>query len=315
MVHSAGGKKEGEAFVARAPGRDGRHRRQPKSLFGDCATQEAFKQRRRVADAERALAVKPTKKAQEDVRIGSNLVERAVGRLDELRKPASTSGLGRIYPGSYCPVVVMEEGRHVVRPMRYRCRLPGWNEVMERKYPGTYNARRDNLEKSWGKVFGITHGVVLATSFYEHVDRDGSDTIFEFKPADGSDMIAACIWTRTVDRDGEVLYSFAAVTDDPPAEISEAGHDRCIIPIKRENLDAWLTPNGDHAAMYAILDDRERPFSERPSRTGPAIRIAAQTVPISCAASMLMSRFTPSGRPSSSLPSMKVFAFALNCAR
>lgn len=27
----------------------------------------------------------------------------------------------------------------------YQCRLPGWNEAMERKYPGTYNARRDNL--------------------------------------------------------------------------------------------------------------------------------------------------------------------------
>src|SRR3546814_4429866 len=36
-------------------------------------------------------------------------------------------------------------------PMCYQCRLPGWNEVIERKFPGTYNARRDKLESSWGK--------------------------------------------------------------------------------------------------------------------------------------------------------------------
>ena len=53
---------------------------------------------------------------------------------------------------------------------------------------------------------------------------------------------------------------FAAVTDDPPAEIAAAGHDRCIIPIKRANVDAWLHPQVSNlGAQYAILDDRERP--------------------------------------------------------
>ena len=40
----------------------------------------------------------------------------------------------------------------------------------------------------------------------------------------------------------ESLLSFAAVTDDPPAEIAAAGQDRCIIPIKPANVDAWLQP-------------------------------------------------------------------------
>ena len=42
-----------------------------------------------------------------------------------------------------------------------------------------------------------------------------------------------------------------------------AGHDRCIIPIRPENIDAWLSPDpGNLAAQYAILDDRERPYYE-----------------------------------------------------
>ncbi|WP_345779291.1 SOS response-associated peptidase family protein [Lysobacter sp. M2-1] len=225
--------------------------------------QELFKQRKRIADAERALLTKETKKAREEARIGRNKVEAALERLEELKSSGSGSGLGRIYPGSYCPVVVMENGERVIRPMRYRCRLPGWTEVVERKYPGTYNARRDKLEESWGKVFGYNHGVVLATAFYEHVDREGKDTILEFKPQASEGLIAACLWTHTVDADGGDLLSFALVTDDPPPEVAAAGHDRCIIPLKPENVNAWLQPDPKNlAALYAILDDRERPYYE-----------------------------------------------------
>jgi len=50
------------------------------------------------------------------------------------------------------------------------------------------------------------------------------------------------------------LLSFTAITDEPPQEIAAAGHDRCIIPIKPENIDAWLDPDpADLAAQYASL--------------------------------------------------------------
>jgi putative SOS response-associated peptidase YedK len=59
------------------------------------------------------------------------------------------------------------------------------------------------------------------------------------------------------------LLSFAATTDEPPPEVAAAGHNRCIVPIKAENLDAWLNPNAsDLAALHAILDDRDRPYYE-----------------------------------------------------
>ena len=42
-----------------------------------------------------------------------------------------------------------------------------------------------------------------------------------------------------------------------------AGHDRCIIPIKEENIDAWLNPDPKNLdAMEAILDDRARRYYE-----------------------------------------------------
>lgn len=72
----------------------------------------------------------------------------------------------------------------------------------------------------------------------------------------------ACLWSHWQEDDGSLL-SFAAITDEPPAEVAAAGHDRCIIPIKPENVDAWLSPQGHPLAeQYAILDDRERPYYE-----------------------------------------------------
>jgi len=42
-----------------------------------------------------------------------------------------------------------------------------------------------------------------------------------------------------------------------------AGHDRCVIPLRPENLDAWLNPDpSDLLGAYLLLDDRQPvPFS------------------------------------------------------
>lgn len=76
-------------------------------------------------------------------------------------------------------------------------------------------------------------------------------------------MLVACLWSHWTGPDEPDLLSFAAITDEPPAEVAAAGHDRCIIPIKPENIDAWVNPNSrDRKALYAILDGRERPYYE-----------------------------------------------------
>jgi hypothetical protein len=45
--------------------------------------------------------------------------------------------------------------------------------------------------------------------------------------------------------------------------VAAAGHDRCIVPIKSEHIEAWLNPDKNNlAAQFAILDDRARPYYE-----------------------------------------------------
>jgi putative SOS response-associated peptidase YedK len=233
---------------------------------------ELFKQKTRLTTAERSLRGKPTKKAENDRRIATDKIERAQRNLDDLRRKEPLPRDSRIFPGQYATVMILQDGKRTLVPMRYQCRLPGWNEVMERKFPGTYNARRDNLERTWGKLFGYRHGIMVVNAFYENVsrhkmehrelapDEQEENVVLEFRPNPPHDMLVACLWSFD-ERDG--LYSFAAITDEPPPEIAAAGHDRCIIPIKREHLDAWLDPDPTNLpALQAILDDRDRPYYE-----------------------------------------------------
>lgn len=230
--------------------------------------QELFKQRTRLADAERTLLTKTTKAATESKRIATSKMAWAQGKLADLRRTELIPQDSRIYPGYYAPVIVMENGRKVVKPMRYQCRPAGKPAFYDTKYPGTYNARRDNLEGFWREQFGHTHGLMVINAFYEHVELPGSDgepekVILEFKPRPTQAMLVACLWSRWVAPGEPDLLSFAAITDEPPEEVAAAGHDRCIIPIKPENVDAWLNPDPRNlGALYAILDDRERPYYE-----------------------------------------------------
>jgi putative SOS response-associated peptidase YedK len=223
--------------------------------------QELFKQRKRLADAERKLAEKHTKAAAESQRIASNKVEQLLEWIESAKRTTVESRDCRIFPNSYAPVLIWRDGQRQIVPMRYMLRPAGKPPTID-KLATLYNARRDNLERFWKEQFGQTHGVVLASAFFEHVERDGQKVILKFQPQTRQTMLAACLWSRWVGRDGDELYSFAAITDEPPAEVAEAGHDRCIIPIKAENLDAWLQPDGDTGAMQRILDDRERPYYE-----------------------------------------------------
>lgn len=228
--------------------------------------QELFTQKTRLVNAERALQSKVTKKAENDVRVATNKIARAQGKLADLRRTDHVARDSRIFPGVYGTVIVSEGGKRVVKPMRYQCRLAGKPASYDQRYPGTYNARRDSLEGFWRPAFGYTHAIMVVDTFYENVERpDGSNQVVQFTPRTGDPMLVACLWSHWVDPAGQEpdLLSFAAITDDPEPEVAEAGHDRTIINIKPEHVDAWLNPNpADLGALYAIFDDKRHPFYE-----------------------------------------------------
>ena len=224
---------------------------------------ELFAQRKRLADADRTLASKPTKVAAESKRIAGNKIEQAMTRLDRLKAIKPHVAEARIFPMHYAPIVLQDGDRRVMRLGRYHCRKPGEAEFIDRKLPGLYNARRDSLGKYWQGLFGVSHAVMMVDSFFENVERDGKNQVLHFVPRPADTMLIACLAATWQDPKGGRLLSFAAITDEPPAEVAAAGHDRMIINLKPEHLDAWLAPAGRSLGeLQAILSDRQTPYYE-----------------------------------------------------
>jgi hypothetical protein len=131
----------------------------------------------------------------------------------DLRRTTPEARDSRIFPGHYAPVLAVENGQRVIKPMRYECRIAGKPASYDVNYPdvkhqGTCNARRDNLEGFWKSLIDHSHGLMLVSAFYENVSRarmeghelekeeKDENVILEFKPNTQGDMLVACLWSR-----------------------------------------------------------------------------------------------------------------------
>ena len=233
---------------------------------------ELFSQKTRLVNAERSLKDKETKKAREDLRIATAKIAALSTKLSGLRSSEPAPEDDRIFPFVYTGVIVKQGGENLLTPMRYFCRPAGKPAFYDKKFPGLYNARRDSLEKFWAEQFGSHHAVMVVESFFENVKlhtmqhRELSageaeqNVVLQFKPDPAQVMYVACLWSRWTDPKEPDLRGFAAITDEPPADVAAAGHNRCIINLKREHVEAWLTPEGrSRSELQEILSDRAIP--------------------------------------------------------
>jgi putative SOS response-associated peptidase YedK len=233
---------------------------------------DLFSQKTRLVNAERSLKEKETKKAREDVRISTTKIDTLSTKLTQLRNAEPNEEDNRIFPFVYAGVIVKSDRQNLLTPMRYHCRPAGSPVFYDRKFPGLYNARRDNLEKFWGGQFGSHHAILVVESFYENVKRHAMEhrellsgekeenVVLQFKPEPAQTMYIACLWSHWTDPKEPDLRGFAAITDEPPADVAAAGHDRCIINLKPEHVEAWLTPqNRSTTELQSMLSDRATP--------------------------------------------------------
>jgi putative SOS response-associated peptidase YedK len=157
--------------------------------------------------------------------------------------------------------------------MRYACRLAGKPADYDKKFPGTYNARRDSLDDYWNKVYGRNHAVMVISGFYENVplhlyehwdlapEEKEKNLVPEFDPQPSQDMLVACVWDRWSRQGSADLYSFAAITDEPAPEVAATGHQRTIITLQEQYLFEWLTPGGvSKERLDEILTAKETPY-------------------------------------------------------
>ena len=230
---------------------------------------DLFSQKTRLVNAERSLKEKETKKAREDVRIATNKITTLTTKLSDLRRTGPVSDDNRIYPMVYAGVIIKQGDDNLLTPMRYFCRPAGKPSFYDKKFPGLYNARRDNLEKFWADQFGTHHALMVVDSFFENVSRHTmqrrelaagereQNVVLQFTPKPAQSMLIACLYSHWTDPKEPDVRGVAAITDEPPPDVSEAGHDRCIINLLPRHVEAWLSPAGrSRADLQAILSDR-----------------------------------------------------------
>lgn len=185
--------------------------------------------------------------------------------LNLKRKPTSEffkepGADNRIFPGYFTWIMVQENGQNIFKKMRYRVRPQGSKEEIPSKF-NVFNARLDSLEtrQTWQRIFTKQHGIFPFTRFYEWVEFEGQKRLISFAPKNREIMWAPCLWEYWENPAKTFgFYSFALITDEPPIEVSEMGHDRCPIFLKEGLIQDWLDiKNKSMKDFYEVLKYKE----------------------------------------------------------
>jgi putative SOS response-associated peptidase YedK len=92
-----------------------------------------------------------------------------------------------------------------------------------------------------------------------------------FKPDPEQELFVPTLFSKQTGPSGVSRYGFAIVTDDPPAEVQAAGHDRCPIFLLRDAADHWLSqpPTSSVDELKGVLKRRvELPIRHELDRSG-----------------------------------------------
>lgn len=164
-------------------------------------------------------------------------------------------GAPRVFPNFFAPVIVQDEG-YAIRFKRYHLCPKSGKELTPFKY-NLFNARKDRLldARTWKPIFGKQHALFPFYRFYESVEGEtGEAQIIYFQPENEELMWAAALFETTKVAAG-TLHTFAAITDEPPPEVAETGHDRCPVFLAEEYVDPWLNPGRfSQAELLKLLD-------------------------------------------------------------
>ncbi len=156
-----------------------------------------------------------------------------------------------VFPFAKAPVISRYAEYNSLRLMNYSL-IPYWSTTAKPKFT-TYNARLDRLGKgeklelvydapTWRIPFAKQRCIVPLTGFFESC-REGSHAgnVVKFTSASEDILWAAGVWDRWTDRDsGEIISSFAILTDEPCPFIRSVGHDRQPVFLDLAAADKWL---------------------------------------------------------------------------
>lgn len=182
----------------------------------------------------------------------------------------------RVVPFRYAPVVVGVKGERRVKAMRFHL-TPRWAKTEKVKW-ATYNARLDSIldKASFRQAFRENRCLVLMNQFVEPIyEGKWAGHMVRFHEEEDQLLAAAGIYDEWVHPEtGEVIESFAIVTNEPSEFVEQIGHDRQPVFPEPGIWDEWLQPGlvtGKKLQELLALNPAHLEFAvsdDRPMRPG-----------------------------------------------
>ncbi len=152
------------------------------------------------------------------------------------------------------PVIVEENGAKVLKLMQFSL-IPPWSTEKKVKF-STYNARLTEFDEkknkivciyekpTWRTSFLAKHCLVPITGFMEPIYKgEFAGHWVRFAESHQKVLFAAGIWGEWHSKQGgEIIESFAIITDDPIPFVKKIGHSRSPLFLAPEAFDEWLSP-------------------------------------------------------------------------
>lgn len=178
---------------------------------------------------------------------------------------------GRILPHRPAPVVLREGDDRVLTDMEFSL-LPAWSKDRRVKFathnarlfsedPKTHRATAIFEKPTWREPFARRHCLVPMTQFIEPLYTGPlAGNMVGFLPRTGGVFAAAGLWDEWVSKEsGEVVRSFAVITDDPVPHIAQMGHDRTPVFLGEVHFDRWLNASASSPGEWVefLRENRE----------------------------------------------------------
>ena len=149
----------------------------------------------------------------------------------------------KVLPHLEAPVILVRNGQIVLDVFRYSL-IPSWSKEERLKF-ATHNARIETIDSKamWKAASAERHCIVPLDAFFEAVyEGHYAGNMLRFEKNSAELLYAAGIfelWKNS--SSGELIKSFAIITEDACPFIKEAGHDRQPVFLSASMARKWLT--------------------------------------------------------------------------
>lgn len=186
-----------------------------------------------------------------------------LGRRDKLKQRSQAAPGWNVPPGTYRPVLHIEDGSLVADDVFWGYR-PAWAAAAQpapgkRKIPIAINAKVEKLLGAyWKPLMRAGRGIVCAAGWYEWTGPKGAKQPWHIHRKDGEPLFLLALANFGPYQQHREEAGFVLVTADALGGMVDV-HDRRPVAVSEEDARRWLDPaltaeQAAHLARTAMLD-------------------------------------------------------------